>query len=76
MSEELKNSILSKNIDLNQLDQLAGGAADIGQPEPVERRENCQATVEYGSWCGSNDACFAWECDYDLCTLSVADGNV
>ena len=57
--------ILDQEIALDDLNAVAGGASsDDGCVEGFTRNiyggkgfPNCAATVEDGSWCGSNDAC-------------------
>ena len=49
-----------KELSLDELDAVSGG----------EDRDwvldGCAATVEYGSWCGSNDKCIYWDVTYDF----------
>ena len=81
MSEELKKEILNKQVDEAQLDQIAGGRGKpirrpykpVSKCANVSKRDDCQATVELGSWCGSNDACLIWDCSYEDCTAEDVD---
>lgn len=76
MSEELKKSILSKSIDHDQLDQIAGGDMELpcdAECAHVSKRNDCHATVEFGSWCWSNDACGVWEYVYEGCLAETVD---
>ena len=76
MSEEQKKEILGKSIDADQLDQVTGGTAiacKLPECANISKRDDCKATVELGSWCGSNDACYVSDCDYDGCTKADTD---
>ncbi len=63
--------ILDQEIALDQLDAVAGGAGADDCVEGLVRNiyggrgfPNCAATVEDGSWCGSNDACVSFAIVY------------
>ncbi|NLC75265.1 MAG: hypothetical protein GX685_08615 [Clostridiales bacterium] len=64
-----KNEILSKEIDKDELETVSGGTA--GGPGGCTGsyfREKCSATVEQGSWCGSNDWCTVFSEHY-ICNV-------
>ena len=48
-----------KELSLKELEAISGGA-DRDWPN-----EGCAATVEPGSRCGSNDACWKWDVTYE-----------
>ncbi len=48
-----------KELSPDELDAIAGGA------DRDWLTDGCAATVEPGSWCGSNDACHKWDVVYD-----------
>lgn len=45
-------------LSLDELEAVSGGA-DRDWP-----KDGCAATVEYDSWCGSNDYCNRWDVTY------------
>jgi len=49
-----------KELSLDELEAVSGGA------DRNWVTEGCAATVEYGSWCGSNDRCVHFEVTYDF----------
>ena len=57
--DELSAHRGDKELSLDELETISGG----------EDRDwlidGCAATVEPGSWCGSNDACIIWDVTYD-----------
>ena len=68
MSEEEKareEEVLKQSVSLDELEAAAGGEGGSANEcvEQYNRRihrgrfPNCAATVEDGSWCGTNDAC-------------------
>ena len=48
-----------KELSLDELETVSGGA------DRDWLVDGCAATVEPGSWCGSNDACVIWDVTYD-----------
>ena len=48
-----------KELSLDELEAVSGGA------DRNWATQGCAATVEYGSWCGSNDKCVNWDVTYD-----------
>ena len=65
-AEQLWNEIkhvkesLGQEIDDDEMDAVAGGA------DREWLKEGCAATVEPGSWCGSNDYCSLLDVTYDI----------
>lgn len=64
--------IMSRELDDSELDAVTGGSI-YAKPEFDDMhggcisnyyKEECAATVESKSWCGSNDYCFWWEVQY------------
>ena len=49
-----------KELSLDELEAVSGGA------DRNWVTEGCAATVEYGSWCDSNDRCIYWDVTYDF----------
>ena len=80
MSEEKKHEILEEKLDENELDAVSGGihhgrrVLKKTNLKPDERNycsgvyyaEKCKATVESGSWCGSNDRCMIFSEQYTI----------
>lgn len=74
--EEFKEAaIMNRELDDAELDAVSGGTGFI--TEGAEHRGGCQynfwvqecaATVEKGSWCGSNDYCAKWDVQYSTLT--------
>ena len=48
-----------KELSLDELEAVSGGA------DRNWATQGCAATVEYGSWCDSNDYCSIWDVTYD-----------
>ena len=48
-----------KELSLDELDAVSGGE------DRDWVADGCAATVEYGSWCGSNDMCYWIDVTYD-----------
>ena len=48
-----------KELSLDELEAVSGGA------DRDWLTSGCAATVEPGSWCGSNDMCYVWDVTYD-----------
>ena len=71
MSGEQKKDILSQKVDEEQLEHATGGSSESGSECTKDfKRDVCQATVEQGSWCSSNDACLIWDCTYEDCSTA------
>ena len=49
-----------RELSLDELEAVSGGA------DRNWVTEGCAGTVEYGSWCGSNDKCIVWDVTYDF----------
>ena len=49
-----------RELSLDELEAVSGGA------DRNWVTEGCAATVEYGSWCGSNDKCMVLDVTYDF----------
>jgi len=49
-----------KALSLDELEAVSGGA------DRNWATEGCAGTVEYGSWCDSNDKCIVWDVTYDF----------
>ena len=58
--ETLKKSQADQELSLDELEAVSGGA------DRNWVTDGCAATVEYGSWCGSNDKCIYWDVTYDF----------
>lgn len=62
--EEFKNAIKdNKELIEKELDTVSGGRKGHGGCQRTKETyydRDCAATVEEGSWCGSNDYCFSW----------------
>ena len=65
MSEEMKKDILNKELSDEELKAVnGGGAKGSGACNGAYYEESCDATMEKGSWCWSNDYCAAWDSTY------------
>ena len=49
-----------KELSLDELEAVSGGA------DRNWVTDGCAATVEYGSWCDSNDKCIVWDVTYEF----------
>ena len=49
-----------RELSLDELEAVSGGA------DRNWVTEGCAGTVEYGSWCDSNDKCIVWDVTYDF----------
>lgn len=49
-----------RQLSLDELESVSGGA------DRNWVTDGCAATVNYGSWCGSNDRCIVWDVTYDF----------
>ena len=58
-----------RELSLDELEAVSGGA------DRNWATEGCAATVEYGSWCGSNDKCIYWSVTYDFQPTSTLCPN-
>ena len=58
-----------KELSLDELEAVSGGA------DRNWVTDGCAATVEYGSWCDSNDRCFYWDVTYDFQPTSALCPN-
>ncbi len=56
-----EEAVFTQDLSSEEMESVSGGRRlniyDGGFP-------NCAATVESGSWCGSNDACHTWSIIY------------
>ena len=65
MAEQLLEELTQKRegdveeLSLDELESVSGGS------DRDWLVDGCAATVEPGSWCGSNDACVIWDVTYD-----------
>ena len=64
--KEFKEAVtLGRELDEKELDSVSGGytGGSDGKGSCVSNsyKEKCAATVEIGSWCGSNDWCETWD---------------
>lgn len=57
--QEAQRRAAGRELSHDELDAIAGG------DDRVWSRDGCAATVEAGSWCGSNDMCLTWSVTYD-----------
>lgn len=46
-------------LSLDEMESISGGA------DRNWVTEGCASTMEYGSWCGSNDRCIVWDVTYE-----------
>jgi len=53
-----KREANGKELSPEELEAISGGA------DRDWLTDGCAATVEPGSWCGSNDACWYWDVEY------------
>ena len=58
-----------KELSLDELEAVSGGA------DRNWVTDGCAATVEYGSWCDSNDRCIYWDVTYDFQPTSTLCPN-
>jgi len=49
-----------RSLSLDELEAVSGGA------DRNWVTDGCAATVEYGSWCDSNDKCIVWDVTYEF----------
>ena len=49
-----------RQLSLDELESVSGGA------DRNWVTDGCAATVEYGSWCDSNDKCIVWDVTYEF----------
>ena len=56
---EISRSREGKELSLDELETVSGGA------DRDWLKEGCAATVEAGSWCGTNDSCVWIDVQYD-----------
>ena len=54
-----------KELSLDELESISGGA------DRNWVTDGCAGTVEYGSWCTSNDRCYYWDVTYDFKPTSM-----
>ena len=78
--EKKEQEILNQEMSLDEMENVAGGVCVGGHQlnecnwddaikygRPIRKPDgsmNCAATVEDGSWCGSDDACYQGEVNY------------
>ncbi len=73
-----EEAVFMQEVSLDEMEGAAGGQDGDFRPIDVDIRggkgfPNCKATVESGSWCGTNDACKVWHVRYqgmDDCDLA------
>lgn len=58
-----------RQLSPDELEAVSGGA------DRNWATDGCAATVEYGSWCGSNDKCVNWDVTYDFQPTSTLCPN-
>ena len=58
--KEIESHRTDSELSLEELEAVSGGA------DRNWATEGCAATVEYGSWCGSNDKCIIRDVTYDF----------
>ena len=58
--EEAKKLKNDSELSIEELEAVSGGRSDRDYATM-----GCAATVEYKSWCGTNDACYAIDVTYD-----------
>ena len=87
----LKDSaIMDQELDLDELDQVAGGDCSLSDQEADKSRcvkdhfrsrgrHGCAATVEYGSLCSNNDYCtgyaVVYHCHHDMYDWETGNVN-
>lgn len=54
-----------KEYSIDELEAVSGGGSLWFDADRDWLVDGCQATVEPGSWCGSNDRCHAFEVSYE-----------
>lgn len=54
-----------KALSVDELDAVSGGK------DRDWVKDGCAATVEYGSWCSSNDMCYTWDVTYKNQPISL-----
>lgn len=59
LCSEIRNSTGAREVSVDELEAASGGA------DRDWVRDGCASTVEYGSWCGSNDKCMLISVTYD-----------
>ena len=66
---EIRNHRDLEKLDDDELEAVNGGSlSDFLSSIYYDRdylKEGCAATVEYGSFCASNDACLCWDVVYE-----------
>ena len=67
-----------EEVDDGELEAVSGGNIFTRPFDPPDRdyeKDGCAASVEYGSWCGSNDACTIYDVTYankeNACLIGV-----
>ena len=55
---EISSHRTEKELSLDEREAVSGGA------DRDWLTDGCAATVEPGSWCGSNDSCYYWDVTY------------
>lgn len=58
--EKAQEQKKNKELSVDELEAVSGGA------DRNWVTDGCAATVEYGSYCGSNDRCIIWDVTYDF----------
>ena len=58
--EKAQEQKANKELSVDELEAVSGGA------DRNWVTDGCAATVEYGSYCGSNDRCILWDVTYDF----------
>ena len=56
-----------EEVDDGELEAVSGGNIFTRPFDPPDRdyeKDGCAASVEYGSWCGSDDACTIYDVTY------------
>ncbi len=64
-----EEAVFMQEVSSDEMEGAAGGQDGDFRPIDVDIRggkgfPNCKATVESGSWCGTNDACTVWHVRY------------
>ena len=67
-----------ETVDDDELEAVSGGNIFTRPFDPPDRdyeKDGCAASVEYGSWCGSDDACTIYDVTYankeNACLIGV-----